>query len=169
MIFFEAKVDSVTNKRALVKTIEESYVLQNFLRTVPSKLHIASTIEHFGDLEKMSVEETIGSLKVHEERIRGQSESSGGKLLLTEEEWLRRENSEQQLLLTREEWLKRSSKGGTYGSVNQKARSSPGGDYRERKVIAEYGTEAKSSASIAGHMVILQLNVVSHDEKKSND
>ncbi|XP_074351878.1 uncharacterized protein LOC141691029 [Apium graveolens] len=64
--------------------------------------------------EEIFVEETVGSLKVHEERLRGQSDNNGGQeLLLTEEEWMKRENSDGQLLLTREEWLTRTSKDGT--------------------------------------------------------
>lgn len=34
------------------------------------------------------MEETVGSLKAHEERLKGQNEPIGGQLLLTEEEWL---------------------------------------------------------------------------------
>lgn len=49
-------------------------------------LQIASAIEQFGDLEKMSVEEVVGSLKAHEERIRGQNEVNNGQLMHTEEE-----------------------------------------------------------------------------------
>ncbi|XP_074328471.1 uncharacterized protein LOC141666381 [Apium graveolens] len=52
----------------------ESYVVKKLLRAVPSKfLQIASTIEQFGKLEEMSIEEVIGSLKVHGERLRGQA------------------------------------------------------------------------------------------------
>ena len=48
------------------------------------------------------MEETVGSLKAHEERLRGQVESSGAQhLLLTEEEWMKRESKDGQLLLTR--------------------------------------------------------------------
>lgn len=52
------------------------------------------------------IEEVIGSLKAHEERLRGQTESSGGKLLLTEEEWVKREKEDGKLLPTLDEWLK---------------------------------------------------------------
>ncbi|XP_074328237.1 uncharacterized protein LOC141666142 [Apium graveolens] len=76
------------------------------------KATIASTIEQFSDLESMSVEEAVGSLKAHEERLKGQSEPSGGQLLLIEEEWLKKEKIEGQLLFTREEWLKRSNSRG---------------------------------------------------------
>ncbi|GJX91101.1 putative RNA-directed DNA polymerase [Tanacetum coccineum] len=53
-------------------------------------LQIASTIEQFADLDNITVEEVIGRLKAHEERVRGQSESGEGKLLLTHQEWLER-------------------------------------------------------------------------------
>lgn len=79
--------------------------MKKLLRAVPSKfLQIASTIEQFGDLETMSLEETMGSSKGHEERLNGQTDSvgSGRKLLLTKEEWLELERDECKLLLTRE-------------------------------------------------------------------
>ncbi|XP_074341853.1 uncharacterized protein LOC141679248 [Apium graveolens] len=98
----------VTNIRTLGETVVESYVMKKILRAAPSKfLQITSAIEQFGNLDEMSIEETVGSLKAYEERLRGQSENSNGQLLLTEDEWTKRENNEGQLLLTREEWLKR--------------------------------------------------------------
>ncbi|KAL8116816.1 hypothetical protein AgCh_023110 [Apium graveolens] len=104
----------VTNIRALGETIEESYVVKKLLRAVPSKfLQIASTIEQFGNVEEMSVEEAVGSLKAHEERLCGHVENTGEQLLLTEQELSKMENKDGQLLLTREEWMKRSNKGGT--------------------------------------------------------
>lgn len=60
----------VMNIRALGESMKESYVVKKLLRAVPSKfLQIASAIEQFGNLDEMSVEEVIGSLKVHEERL----------------------------------------------------------------------------------------------------
>lgn len=101
----------VTHIRELGEEVKEAYVVKKLLRAVPFKfLKIASTMEQFGNLETMTVEETVGSLKAHEERLRGQTETRGSKLLLTEEEWARKENDEGKLLLTREEWLKKSSK-----------------------------------------------------------
>ncbi|KAL8097180.1 hypothetical protein AgCh_030333 [Apium graveolens] len=101
----------VTNIRALGETIDETYVVKKLLRSVPSRfLHITATIEQFGDLEKMTIEEAVGSLKAHEERLRGKTEVCGEQLLLTEEEWRKREKNEGHLLLTREEWLKKPAK-----------------------------------------------------------
>lgn len=60
----------------------------------------------------MTIEETVGSLKAHEERLRGQVKNSESQLLLTAEEWLKKEKEETKLLLTRDEWMKRSNRGG---------------------------------------------------------
>ncbi|XP_074359954.1 uncharacterized protein LOC141700075 [Apium graveolens] len=69
----------VTKIRALGEEMKESYVVKKLLRAVPSKfVHIVSTIEQFGDLDTMSVEEAVGSLKAHEERVKGQTEDGGG-------------------------------------------------------------------------------------------
>ena len=58
----------VTNISAMGEEIEENYVVKKLLRAVPSKfLQITSTIEEFGDTEKMTLEEVVGSLKAHEE------------------------------------------------------------------------------------------------------
>ncbi|XP_074322913.1 uncharacterized protein LOC141659883 [Apium graveolens] len=84
---------------------------------------IASTIEQFGDLENMTVEEAVGSLKAHEERMKGQNDKNGGgELLLTEDEWLKKEGEERKLLFTRDEWLKRSNKNGAEATSMQRVR-----------------------------------------------
>lgn len=81
----------------------------------------------------MTVEEAIGSLKAHEEKIRGPSEGSGGQLLLTEEEWTKREKGEGKLLLTREEWLKRTNKGGADTFSGQRFRGNT--DFRGKDIV----------------------------------
>ncbi|XP_074374073.1 uncharacterized protein LOC141714453 [Apium graveolens] len=97
----------VTNIRALGESVDDAYVIKKLLRVVPGKfLQIASIIEQFGNVETMTVEEIVGSLKAHEECLRGQNESGGQQLLLTEEEWNKREKEDRKFLLTREEWLK---------------------------------------------------------------
>ncbi|XP_074361014.1 uncharacterized protein LOC141701222 [Apium graveolens] len=51
---------------------------------VPDKfLQITSNIEQFGEVKGMTVEEVVGRLKAHEERMKGRSESVDGQLLLT--------------------------------------------------------------------------------------
>lgn len=63
--------DIVRNIPALGETMDEAYVAKKLLRVVPGKfLQIASTIKQFADLETMTVEEVIGRLKAHEERVR---------------------------------------------------------------------------------------------------
>ena len=43
-------------------------MVKKILRVVPSKfLQLASTLDQFGDSDKMTVEEVIGRLKAHEE------------------------------------------------------------------------------------------------------
>ncbi|XP_074356127.1 uncharacterized protein LOC141695814 [Apium graveolens] len=110
----------VTNIRALGEVVAESYVVKKLLRAIPPKfLQIASTIEQFENLETMTFEETVGSLKAHEERMRGPSEGNGSQLLLTEEEWMKKEKEESKFLLTHDEWNKRSNRGG----LDQKVRA----------------------------------------------
>lgn len=67
----------VTNIRALGEEMAESYVVKKLLRDVPAKfLQITSIMEQFGNLDTMTVEEAIGSLKAHEERVKGKTETS---------------------------------------------------------------------------------------------
>ncbi|XP_074326879.1 uncharacterized protein LOC141664824 [Apium graveolens] len=73
----------VINIRVLGETMEESSVVRKILRAVPDKfLQIASNIEQFGDVKGMTIEEVVGRLKAHEERMKGRSESVDGQLLL---------------------------------------------------------------------------------------
>ncbi|XP_074374031.1 uncharacterized protein LOC141714409 [Apium graveolens] len=66
----------VANIRALGEPIDEGYVVKKLLRAVPTKfLQITSNIEKFGYLEKMTVEETVGSLKEHEECLKRPTDS----------------------------------------------------------------------------------------------
>ncbi|KAK1400343.1 CCHC-type domain-containing protein [Heracleum sosnowskyi] len=117
-------VGLVTNIRVLGEEVKEDYVVKKLLRAVPSKfLQIASTIEQFGNLEEMMLEEAIGSLKAHEERLKGTTEVTDSQVLLTEEEWRKRENSDSKLLLTREEWQKRMNRGGNEGGSNTGGRN----------------------------------------------
>lgn len=81
----------VTNIRNLGETMEESYVVKKLLLIVPTKfLQTASTIGQFRYMENKYVEEVVGRLKAHEERLRGQIENTNGQFLLTQEVWLKR-------------------------------------------------------------------------------
>lgn len=92
---FAVKLTTIVNKiRALDNKVEEATLSRNFFEAIPPKfLQIASTIEQFGDLKMMTVEEEIGSLKAHEECIDSYGKGGGGKehLLLTRAKWLARE------------------------------------------------------------------------------
>ncbi|XP_074373444.1 uncharacterized protein LOC141713768 [Apium graveolens] len=76
----------VTNIRSLREVVGETYVVKKLLRVVPTRFHqIASAIEQYGNLDTMSVEEVMGSLKAHEERVQGGSEIND-IIFLTENE-----------------------------------------------------------------------------------
>lgn len=73
--------------------MEEYYVVKKLLRAMHANfLQIASTIEQFGDIDAMTMDEVVGKLKAHEERMWGQLDNTGGQLLLTQEEWSKRTN-----------------------------------------------------------------------------
>ncbi|XP_074363993.1 uncharacterized protein LOC141704702 [Apium graveolens] len=95
---FSTKLNNlVTNIRALGEEVTESYVYN----------------DNGGNM---------GSLKAYEERIKGQTETGGGKLLLTSEEWIECEREdERKLLLTRDEWMICSNK--VNADASQKNRS----------------------------------------------
>lgn len=101
---FYMKLNGImTNIRALGEDMKESYIVKKILRTVPPKfLQIASFMEQLRDLEAMMVEEAVGALKAHEERIKGNKENNGGQLLMTEEDWIKKEGGENKLLITKE-------------------------------------------------------------------
>lgn len=85
-------------------------MVKKLFRAMPTRfLQITSTMEQFGNLDTMTVEEAMGSLKAHDERTEGKGESSDGKLMLTEAEWRKKKANEGKLLLTREEWQKCNS------------------------------------------------------------
>ncbi|XP_074342963.1 uncharacterized protein LOC141680713 [Apium graveolens] len=76
----------ITNIRALGEEVAESYVVKKLLRAVPMKfLQIASCIEPFGHLDTITLEEIVGSLNAHEERLKGQTDTGGNQLLLNRE------------------------------------------------------------------------------------
>ncbi|XP_074323633.1 uncharacterized protein LOC141660538 [Apium graveolens] len=78
----------VTNIRVLGEAMEESSVVRKILRAVPDKfLQIVSNIEQFGDVKVMLVEELVGRLKAHEERMKCRSEQSEQQQLLLAKKW----------------------------------------------------------------------------------
>jgi hypothetical protein len=93
---FAVRLTTIVNKiHALGEHIEEPYAVKKFLRAVPNKyLQIASTIEQFGDLSTMTLQEVIGRLKVHEERLGRISAAEKENELLTRSEWKAMEDAE---------------------------------------------------------------------------
>lgn len=109
----------------------------------------------------MKLEEAIGSLQAHEERLKGQnittrksqSTTTENKLLLTEEEWSRREKNECKILLTLEEWIKRKNKENTeeHSSYKRRGRRGFQGTGRDRdtvrcfncNILGHYAAECK--------------------------
>ncbi|KAF0898837.1 hypothetical protein E2562_011902 [Oryza meyeriana var. granulata] len=63
--------------------VEEKYVVKKLLRSVSTKfINVVSAMMLFGDTNKMVMEEAIGSLKAHEELLKGQKERSEEQLLM---------------------------------------------------------------------------------------
>ena len=69
--------------RELDDQMEEKYVVKKLLRAVSNKfIHVASSIALFGDTNKMAMEEAIGSLKAHEELVKGRETTHKEEQLL---------------------------------------------------------------------------------------
>nr|XP_040246070.1 uncharacterized protein LOC120965016 [Aegilops tauschii subsp. strangulata] len=69
--------------RELDDQMEEKYVVKKLLRAVSNKfIHVASSIALFGDTNKMAMEEAIGSLKAHEELVKGRETAREEEQLL---------------------------------------------------------------------------------------
>ena len=74
---------------ALGEKVEEGRVVKKILRVLPPRYNqIACSIEMLLDLNKLSVEELVGRLRVTEDRCGVVAAADGVKrLLLTEEQW----------------------------------------------------------------------------------
>ncbi|KAJ8759562.1 hypothetical protein K2173_007189 [Erythroxylum novogranatense] len=92
---FSGKLTIIVNKlRSLGNAVEDEKVVKKLLRSVSSKfLQIAATIEEFSDLTTKSIEEVIGSLKAHEERLLSYGIRSEETVLLTKAEWKAKEEA----------------------------------------------------------------------------
>ncbi|XP_023765161.1 uncharacterized protein LOC111913672 [Lactuca sativa] len=111
-------VNIVSTLCTLGDKVEESHIVKKLLRVVsPKFLQIASTLEQFGDLETMSVEEVIRRLKAYEERMKGAGDSDDRKLLLTHKEWSERSKRKQE-----GDPKQKSSRGGFRGSRGGRGR-----------------------------------------------
>ena len=69
---FAGKLSKVaTQLRSLREKIDDGVLVAKLLRAAPRKFDaITSSIEKFGDIDSMSLEEAIGSLKIYEEKLR---------------------------------------------------------------------------------------------------
>ena len=69
--------------RELGDVMEEKYVVKKLLRAVSTKfINIASSMVLFNDINKMTMEEAIGSLKAHEELLKGREVQTEEQLLM---------------------------------------------------------------------------------------
>jgi uncharacterized membrane protein YgcG len=78
-----------TNLRILGDNIIDAEVVNKLLQVVPERLSQAAvSLEMFLDLNKVSIEEVIGRLRVFEERCKPKEfTDSMGRLMLCEEDW----------------------------------------------------------------------------------
>ncbi|KAF2290025.1 hypothetical protein GH714_042386 [Hevea brasiliensis] len=131
---FSGKLTIIVNKlRSLGEPVEDEKVIKKMLRSTSSKfLQIVSAIEEFSDLKTKSVEEVIGSLKAHEERLLGCGGSSAETVLLTRAEWKAREE----------------------GSTSIKAQNSNGGKGAEVEAEDAAAVEEEATA-ISGKAVMM--------------
>ena len=85
---YSGKLNIIVNKlRDVDNTMDDIQVVKKLLRSTSAKfLQITSTFEEFSDLKTKSVDEIIGSVKAHEERLQGFGEKDE-TILLSRAEW----------------------------------------------------------------------------------
>ena len=83
------------NLRSLGDNIQDAEVVKKLLQVVPEKLtQAAVSLEMFLDLNRVSIEEVIGRLRVFEERLKPKEVTDSlGRLMLCEEDWEARRKS----------------------------------------------------------------------------
>ena len=87
----------ITELQSLADTVTELAAVKKFLRTVPPRyVQMACSIETLLDLSELSIEELSGRLTASEGRGGEAAVETGGKLLLTEEEWTARQRQRPQ-------------------------------------------------------------------------
>jgi hypothetical protein len=73
--FAEKFMTLVAQIRELGDAMEEKYVVKKLLRSVSQQVYKhASSMVLFNDVNKMTMEEAIGSLKAHEEILKGRED-----------------------------------------------------------------------------------------------
>ena len=153
-----------TNLRTLGDNITDAEVVKKLLQVVPERLaQAAVSLEMFLDLNKVTIEEVIGRLRVFEERAKpAQITDAMGRLMLCEEDWEAR----------RKECREQENSGGGSNSSNRGKRQDRG---RRRGSTSRNGEKARTrppgtvvvgshrqapSASIAERGAIGQKTVV---------
>ena len=75
----------VTKLRALGEKVMEKEIVSKLLRATSERFdHLNSSIEQFGGIDDMSLEEVIGSLMAHEDKIKEGRTAQGERALLTQ-------------------------------------------------------------------------------------
>jgi hypothetical protein len=107
-----------TNLRTLGDDITDAEVVKKLLQVVPDRLSQAAvSLEMFLDLNKVSIEEVIGRLRVFEERGKPKEVTDAmGRLMLCEEDWEARRKARRE----------QESSGGSGGSNNRSKRGGRG-------------------------------------------
>ena len=82
---FPGKLSKVaTQLRSLGEKIDDGVLVAKLLRAAPANFDaITSSIEQFGDMDSMSLEEAIGSLKIYEEKLQDREARREEQLLLS--------------------------------------------------------------------------------------
>ena len=82
--FAEKLFKIATQLRRLEEKIDDGVLVSKLLRAARAKFDaIASSIEQFGDMDSMSLEEAIGSLKIYNEKLQDREAWREEKLLLS--------------------------------------------------------------------------------------
>ncbi|CAO2163974.1 unnamed protein product [Urochloa humidicola] len=121
---FANKVNMIISTiRGLGDNIEDSYLVKKILRASTNKfLQIVASIEQFGDLTTMTVEEVFGRLRAYEERLRCVDNDDGAEqVLLTKVQWkaMEEKDDDEYPLLTRAQWRARSGRLGTQDYISK--------------------------------------------------
>ena len=73
----------VSDLRNLGEAMEEKEVMQRFLRATPAKLDaLTLSLEQYGELDKVSLDVVIGSLTIHELRLKERESREEEQVLL---------------------------------------------------------------------------------------
>ena len=85
MVNFARKLYKVdTQLRSLGEKIDDGVLVPKLLRAALEKFNaITSSIEKFGDMDSISLEEAIGSLKIYEEKLQDREARKEEQLLLS--------------------------------------------------------------------------------------